>query len=111
MTTEGFNLEGLLRSMQGDVMGLIGFIIFILLVLWFARFLIGKTKGEIGMTDEQAVSAKRTVRTVAGAIIILGLGGFAWHAVSVTAANRIPRSDVNKAGVYDQMNNVAQTPR
>ena len=92
------HLIGLLRSLQGDIGTMLGAFAF----LGLAYYVIRKLLTADG-TNEEITDALRHVRRAIGTIVVLILLGFTWRAVTVTVVNRTPRNDVDKTGVYDDM--------
>lgn len=88
--------EGFLRSLQGDLMVAIGALVLIgILYLLLLRF-------------APADRARNGIHRGAALLVLFVLVVVAWRAFSVGAANRTPRQDVDKSGVYDQMNSHKQ---
>jgi cell division protein FtsX len=106
-TTQGFAWEGFFRALQGDIMSLVGGLLFVLAAWLMVRWLIGKARrddldtahGRLPLT-----TANRVALIVAAVIV----GGFVWRAISVTSVNRMPRADLDKSGVYQQMDSNIQ---
>jgi hypothetical protein len=105
-STHGFYWAGFLRTLQGDVTGMAVSLIVLIAVLLGARAFVRQRSG--GPDSRQAALA-RTNRSVA-VLALLFVGGFVLHAALMTSSNRIPRSDVNKSGVYDQMDSHLTNP-
>ena len=84
--------EGFARSLQGDLMAAGGFLVIIgILYLFLSR---------LAQNDE----VKKQFMMGVAALVLLVLAAVMWRAVSMGAVNRMPRQDVDKSGVYDQMN-------
>lgn len=104
MTTSGFHWEGLLRALQGDIMALIGFIVILLVVGWIVGQMVKQSAGAGKEMDDDAKNVLKWRKKIIICLILLASFLFAWRAVTFISANRIPRADVDKSSVYDQMN-------
>jgi hypothetical protein len=101
-TTDGFDWAGLVRSLQGDLTSFVGFVILVILCLAAARRLLK------GLRDKRRAApdarmALRAANGLAALLVAAGAALFLWRAASVSATNRVPRADIDKASVYQQM--------
>lgn len=103
MSVNGFHWEGFLRAMQGEIMALVGFIIFLLFIGWIVAWLTKRAVEERKSTSEEMQEILKWRGKIIKLLIIISLLIFGWQAVTFIAANRIPRADVDKSSVYDQM--------
>ena len=99
MTADGFHLLGLLRSMQGEIMTLAGFLV----LLFLGVFVIRKMIENADMDPENTARARPRTRHIAGILLLAAIAIFAWRAAIVVSVNRMPRADTDKTGVYEQM--------
>ena len=98
--TQGFNLEGLLRTMLPQITGTIGWIVFLAVVLFVALWLIRRIFLEASDIQLYRTWAIRAYF----ALVALMLVSLVWSGVSLATSNRFPRSDVvHDSGVYQQM--------
>lgn len=99
---EDSNLVGLLRSLQGEIWILCGGIVVIIVALLLTLRLINNYE-EDGGDRARASNARAFTWGAAGVLTAIGIGLFVWHAVMVASVNRMPRSDIEKSSVYEQM--------
>jgi hypothetical protein len=99
----GVNWIGLLRSLQAEVIGSIGALLLILVIWLVVRSVIGR--GSAGVAQ-----ARLRVWTDRGAslLALVFVGGMLWHVMTVAAANRLPRQDVDGSPVYERMDAITK---
>jgi hypothetical protein len=97
------NWIGLLRSLQAEIIGLAGALLLILVVWLVVRSVIGRGTSGVAQTRLRAW-ADRGASMLALAIV----GGVLWHVVTVAAANRLPRQDVDGSPVYERMDAITK---
>lgn len=102
--------EGLMRALQPQAFALVGIIVAILVTLFRVKAL-GRALMMEDTTVGEFSSWKRVANQVAGLVIVIVLVGFIFQAATQTFSLRVPRSDVDGSGVYQQMENVAQPRR
>jgi hypothetical protein len=108
-TTEGFALDGFFRSLQGDFMWLVGFLVLSAVALFIGRRLI--TWSIInGVSDRDARAARVWATRVATIVTLCAVGVVVWRAVSIAAVNRVPRADLDRSEVYQQMKSLEPRP-
>ena len=97
------NWIGLARSLQTEIIATIGALLLVLAVWLIVRVVLRRSA--LG-----AAQARFRVWTdCAGSIIALVIiGGMLWHLVTVTAANRLPRQDVDRSPVYERMDAITK---
>lgn len=103
MTEQGFQLEGFLRSLQPQLGGFFLFL-FSTLIVYLIVYLILRAffiRSLISRSDQQ--NAVRVLNWGVGIIIAILLISTAVTTISRMGANRLPRNDVDKSGVYEQM--------
>lgn len=105
-STNGFFWEGFFRALQGDITGLVLSLIFLVAILLVARAAIRRLDGRPDLRRSALLWTNRA----AAALVMVCVGGFVLHAALVASANRIPRSDVDKSGVYKQMDSHLSAP-
>ena len=90
---------GLLRSMQPEIMGAMGFLVFITIVFVIVR------KLSAHAVPEDRSSLKYWSRFCYIAFVVLTVVCLMWRGLELVVANRIPRSDgaTKGSGVFDQM--------
>jgi hypothetical protein len=97
------NWIGLLRSVQAEIMGLVGALLAILVVWLVVRSAIGRGAAGVAQTRLRGW-ADRSASLLALAIV----GGMLWHVVTVATANRLPRQDVDGSPVYERMDAITK---
>lgn len=105
LTNGGF---GLLRVLAPDIFGFILATFFFFTLAYLALRLTTAAAVQDGAKHEDVVKAKRTVRTGFRWVWYVVAFAFAWHALTVTWSLRIPRSDVDATGVYQQMDSLTK---
>lgn len=105
MSVEGFHWEGFFRAIQGDLWGSASVIVFMVFAYVVIRFLVNKTD-LFGNREKASVRKWSTV----GLLVIIGivLVSLFWRIASVASVNRVPRSDADKSGVYQQMDTASE---
>ena len=103
-TVQGFAWEGFSRSLQGDLTSFVGFIIFVLVALLVVRWSTNRMQGVGGISEVDARMLRSVAGTVAKGLVLVAIVFVGWRAVSVASINRMPRADVDRSGVYEQMN-------
>jgi hypothetical protein len=97
------NWIGLLRSVQAEIMGLVGALLAILVIWLVVRSVIERGAAGVAHTRLRGW-ADRGASLVALAI----MGGMLWHLVMVATANRLPRQDVDGSPVYERMDAITK---
>jgi hypothetical protein len=97
------NWIGLLRSVQAEIMGLVGALLAILVIWLVVRSVIERGAAGVARTRLRGW-ADRGASLVALAI----MGGMLWHLVMVATANRLPRQDVDGSPVYERMDAITK---
>ena len=101
--TGGLNLEGLARALQGQITLLIVLSVLAIAVqLPVPRVVAHAAKSQ----NLDSVAASRMLRSTRLAVAIACLMPAAlliWQAAMVASVNRMPRADVEKSQVYEQM--------
>jgi hypothetical protein len=92
------NWIGLLRSLQAEIMGLVGALLAILVIWLVVRSVIGR--GAVGVTQTRL---RGWADRGASLLAFIVVGGMLWHVVTVATANRLPRQDVDGSPVYERM--------
>lgn len=92
------NWIGLVRSLQAEIIGLVGALLLILVIWLVVRSIIGRGAAGVARTRLRGW-ADRSASLLALAIA----GGMLWHVIAVATANRLPRQDVDGSPVYERM--------
>ena len=92
------NWIGLLRSLQTEIVGLVGALLLVLVIWLVARSIIGRGVASVAQMRLRAWT-DRGASLLALAIV----GGMLWHVITVATANRLPRQDVDGSPVYERM--------
>ena len=92
------NWIGLLRSLQAEIVGLVGALLLVLVIRLVVRSLIGRGVASVAQMRLRAWT-DRGASLLALAIV----GGMLWHVIAVATANRLPRQDVDGSPVYERM--------
>jgi hypothetical protein len=98
------SVEGFLRVIQGDLTGVLGLILFIIVAALLVRWLLGLGQGEDGLSAKDVQDARRLTRSLALWIVLFALIGFSWRMVVLASVNYMPHADIDKSSVYEQMN-------
>lgn len=99
MSENGFNLVGLLRSLQAEASGIFFLALVLIVIYLIIKWVCIRT--DIG--DDERAAVLRTVRRIMVGIQVVGIVIFIFVGLGRIGANRTPRSDVDKSGVYQQM--------
>lgn len=99
MSEHGFNFEGFLRTLQPDIGGVLGSMLFMLIFWVIVSMVINRTRDD----NPEAKSHQRILNWGVAAVVIAILVLTIYGALGRMAANRIPRSDVDKSAVYERM--------
>ena len=99
MSENGLNLVGLLRSLQAEASGVIGLALVLLIIYLIVRWACNNRNIE----PDDRTTILRTARRILIAILVIGIVIFVFIGLGRIEANRMPRSDVDKTGVYQQM--------
>jgi hypothetical protein len=92
------NPIGLARSLQPEIVGLVGALLLILVIWLGIRSVIKRTAPAV------AQARLRTWTDRAASVLALVLiGGTLWHVIAVATINRLPRQDVDGSSVYQRM--------
>lgn len=94
-------LGGFLQGLQADLMGLIAALVIISVVIGVIHYFI-RNAAKDSSDKELANDFLKWVDRIGLLVIVLTVIGFGIHA-AVYATNSIPRSDLDKSGVYEQM--------
>ena len=97
------NWIGLLRSLQAEIMGLVGALLVILVVWLVVRSVIGRGPSGVGRTRLRGWADRG-----ASLLALIIVGGMLWHVVTVATANRLPRQDVDGSPVYERMDAITK---
>jgi hypothetical protein len=107
--TEGFAWDGFFRSLQGDFISLAGFLILIAVALFIGHRVIKWSLGS-GINDQEARAARLWAGRVAAIVTLCAVGVVVWRAVSLASVNRVPRAELDRSEVYQQMKSL-EPPR
>ena len=97
------NWIGLLRSLEAEIMGMVGALLLILAVLLVVRAIIGRGVAGVAQTRLRAWADR-----VASLLALVIVGGMLWHVIMVAAVNRLPRQDVDGSPVYERMDAITK---
>jgi len=86
-------LEGFLRSLQGNITSMALIILAIVIVCTL-----------FSLVSRESPDLRRTIRSIGLGLTVLVIAAFTISAAVTAATNRAPRKDVDKDGVYQQMN-------
>jgi hypothetical protein len=100
--TTQFAAEGLFRQLQPAILSLIGIIVGILVLLWIIRSFVRRTR-TIGVPADGAPPVQSFLNWGAGILITVAVFGFVWHLLAVLAVNRMPRAELDRSTIYEQM--------
>jgi hypothetical protein len=92
------NPVGFARSLQPEIVGLVGALLLIL-VIWLG------TRSVIKRNAAAVAQVRLRMWTDRGACVLalVLIGGMMWHVIAVAAINRLPRQDVDRSPVYERM--------
>jgi hypothetical protein len=104
-TTGGFCVSwiGLLRSLQADIMGVVGALLAILVIWLIVRSAIGRGPSGVARTR-----LRGWADWGASLFALIIVGGMLWHVITVTAVNRLPRQDVDGSPVSERMDAITK---
>lgn len=105
MSVDGFHWEGFFRTMQRDITGVVFLIVGTIFGLFVFRLWLKATRL---LDDSQKQSARKRSAILLCVITVLSLVGLAWKMAVVASTNRLPRADVDKSGVYQQMDSAGE---
>jgi hypothetical protein len=97
------NWIGLVRSLQAEIIGLVGALLAILVVWLVMRSVIGR--GASGVARTRFLGWADRGASLLALVII---GGALWHVITVATANRLPRQDVDGSPVYEHMDAITK---
>ena len=95
-------MEGFLRSLSADIFGAATFVVVVGIAYFVLTYTIRRRGGKDG------AGTLRVLRIAVVAILLLTGVTLLGRAASVAFANRIPRNDVDKSPVYEQMKSHGQ---
>lgn len=95
-------LGGFIQGLQGNMMGLIGSLVAILIVLFVVRWLISKSLGEQGIEQGEASSFRTWANGIAGVVAVVVVAGFCINAANY-ATNVIPRTGLDRSSINQGM--------
>jgi hypothetical protein len=95
------NWIGLVRSLQGEIIGVTGALLLILVVWLVVRAIIGLGAAGVARTRLRGWADRG-----ASLLALVIAGGMLWHVVTVATANRLPRQDVDGSPVYERMDSI-----
>lgn len=98
MSSQDFAWEGLFRALQASGMTYISGLIVVAVIFFLARWFIRRNAGD---STQQAHYWLNRGTVVVVLVMTLSLS---WYVVSFVTANRLPRADIDRTRVYDQMN-------
>ena len=97
------NWIGLLRSIQAEIMGLVGALLAILVIWLVVRSVIGRGAAGVARTRLWGWADRG-----ASLLALVIVGGMLWHFITVATANRLPRQDVDGSPVYDRVDAITK---
>ena len=97
------NWIGLLRSLQAEIMGLVGALLAILIIWLVVRSIIGR-----GVASVTQIRLRAWADRGASLLALVIVAGMLWHVVTVATANRLPRQDVDGSPVYERMDAITK---
>ena len=97
------NWVGLLRSLQAEIMELVGGLLVVLVVWLIVRSIIGRSVVGVAQLRFRAWADRG-----ASVLALVIVGGMVWHVLTVATANRLPRQDVDGSPVYERMDSVTK---
>jgi hypothetical protein len=99
----GVNWIGLVRSLQAEIMGLVGALLLILVIWLVVRSIVGRGAAGVARTRLRAWTGRG-----ASLLVLVIVGGMLWHVITVATANRLPRQDVDGSPVYERMDAITK---
>jgi hypothetical protein len=97
------NWVGFVRSLQTEIMGLVGALLLILVIWLVVRSVIGR-----GATGAAQARLRVWANRGASLIALIMVGGMLWHVITMAAVNRLPRQDVDGSSVYKRMDAITK---
>ena len=97
------NWIGLARSLQGEIIGVIGALLLILVVWLAARVIIGR--GASGIARARLRVWANGGASLLALVVVVGM---LWHVLTVASVNRLPRQDVDRSPVYERMDAITK---
>jgi hypothetical protein len=97
------NWIGLFRSLQAEITGMIGALLFILVIWLVIRSAIGRGAAGVARTRLRGWADRG-----ASLLALMAVGGMLWHVITVAAVNRLPRQDVDGSPVYERMDSITK---
>jgi hypothetical protein len=97
------NWIGLVRSLQAEIMGLVGALLLILVIWLVVRSAIGH-----GAAGVARARLRGWADRGASLLALIVVGGMFWHVITVATANRLPRQDVDGSPVYERMDAITK---
>jgi uncharacterized membrane protein YjgN (DUF898 family) len=97
------NWTGLARSLQPEIIGVVGGLLLILVIWLVIRSIVGRTA-------TGAAQARHRAWTDRGAALLalVIVGGLLWHVMTMASVNRLPRQDVDGSSVYERMDAITK---
>jgi NADH:ubiquinone oxidoreductase subunit 6 (subunit J) len=105
MSEQGFHWEGFFRAFQGEITGVVFLIIISIFVLIVFRLFLKVTHI---LNDSEKETARKWSAITMIIIVVLSLVGLVCEMSMFASSNRMPRSDVDKSGVYEQMETIKE---
>jgi uncharacterized membrane protein YjgN (DUF898 family) len=99
----GVNWIGLLRSLQTEIVGLVGALLLVLAIWLVARSIIALSVASVAQMRLRAWADRG-----ASLLALIVVGGMLWHVITVAAVNRLPRQDVDGSPVYERMDAITK---
>jgi hypothetical protein len=109
-TAIAFSWEGFFRSLQGDLLSFAGFLLFVFVASLVIRWAITKGQRDNAFDASQARAVRRWAGRTATALVLIGVVALIWRAALLASINDIPRADVDRSGVYEQMDALTKGP-
>ena len=97
------NWIGLVRSLQAEIMGLVGALLLILVIWLVVRSIVGRGAAGVARARLRAWTDRG-----ASLLALVIVGGMLWHVITVATANRLPRQDVDGSPVYERMDAITK---
>ena len=92
------NPIGFARSLQPEIVGLVGALLLILVIWLGIRSVIKRTAAAVAQ-----VRLRAWTDLGACVVALVLIGGMMWHVIAVATINRLPRQDVDGSPVYEPM--------
>lgn len=99
---------GLLRVLAPDIFAFVLVTIVLIIAVCALRRVLSATWAAEGVPHADVVKTNRSLTRGVRWVWYVMAFGFVWHAFTVTWSLRIPRSDVDATGVYQQMDGLTQ---